>query len=81
MKIFAETIEKIKGGYVFEVGEREEEDYFIVVEENRMDSYFVHIVPKEIYKLFTGIRFTFKIIEKKEKITVCSSYSSLKFYE
>jgi len=33
-----------------------ENDHYIVVEKNRLNSYFIHIVPKEAYNLFSKIR-------------------------
>ena len=46
MKEISSAPEKI------EIGEREFLDYFLITEENRMNSYFVHIVPNEVYALF-----------------------------
>jgi len=52
-RLFFETVDKVKrGDFALKVGETVKEDYYIVVEENRMDSYFVHIVPKQVYALF-----------------------------
>jgi len=52
-KIFSETIEKIRNNdFPIKIGELEREDYYIVTEESRMDSLFIHIVPKQVYNLF-----------------------------
>jgi len=52
-KLFSEMIAKIqKNKFPIKIGEIEKEDYYIVVEENRANSYFVHIVPKQVYGLF-----------------------------
>lgn len=52
-KLFSEVVSKIRfGRFEINIGEVEKEDYFIVTEENRMNAYFVHIVPKEVYSLF-----------------------------
>lgn len=45
--------------YNFQAGEIKEKDYVIVHETNRMDSFFIHVVPKETYKIF-------KDLQKKE---------------
>jgi len=56
-EIFSKTVEQIKNNqFKFEFGDFEKELYFLVIEENRMNSLFVHIVPKEIYKLFKEIQ-------------------------
>lgn len=55
--IFLETVENVQAGkFDLKIGERENSDHFVVVEENRFESYFIHIVPKEIYKLFKEIQ-------------------------
>jgi len=36
----------------------EKGDYFIIVESNRMNSYFVHIVPNQTYELFKEMQKT-----------------------
>jgi hypothetical protein len=52
-KLFSETVDKIKdNNFDLRIGEIEKEYYFIVVEENRQNSYFVNIVPKQVYNLF-----------------------------
>jgi len=52
-KIFSDVVNKIQNNaFPLTVGETEKEDYYIVIEENRMSSYFVHIVPKQVYELF-----------------------------
>jgi len=56
-KIFSEIIKKIKNNeYKLEERIEEKEDYFIVNEENRKNSFFVHIVPKEAYYLFKEMK-------------------------
>lgn len=53
MKVYSETIKKIQNNnFLLNVGEIEKEDYYIVIEANRMNSYFVHIVPKQVWGLF-----------------------------
>lgn len=54
-KLFSEIVNKIKNNE-FSFKNEEKEDYYILVEENRMDSYFVHIVPKKIYNLFKEMK-------------------------
>ena len=52
-KVFAETVKKIQNNtFSLNIGEVENDDYYIVVEENRMNSCFVHVVPKQVYALF-----------------------------
>ena len=52
-RLFSLIVSKVKtGSYNVEVGEQEFEDHYIVTEENRFDSYFIHIVPKQVYDLF-----------------------------
>lgn len=56
-KIFAKTIERIKNKtFSFNMGETEKDDYFIVVEDSRMSSFFVHIVPKSVYVVFKELQ-------------------------
>ncbi len=38
--------------FSLDFGEYDKGDYYLVIEENRKSSYFVHIVPKEVYNLF-----------------------------
>jgi hypothetical protein len=60
-RLFSLIISKVKtGSFSVEVGEAEYEDYFLVVEENRLDSYFIHIVPKQIYSLFKEMQASVK---------------------
>lgn len=35
-----------------DIGEADKGDYSLIIEDNRLGSYFVHIVPKEAYSLF-----------------------------
>jgi len=56
-KLFSEIVTKVQNKELpLNVGEIEKEDHFIVVEEDRMSSYFVHIVPKQVYDLFTEMQ-------------------------
>jgi len=56
-KLFSETVRKVShSNFNLNVGEFEKEDYYLVVEENRHNSYFVHIVPKQVYPLFKKIQ-------------------------
>ncbi len=51
--LFSEIVSEFQAGkFNLTIGEIENTDYFTVIEDNRMDSYFIHIVPKEIYGLF-----------------------------
>ena len=53
LKAFSDIIERVrKDTLKLKLGENERKDYFIIVEENRMNSYFIHIVPKQVYQLF-----------------------------
>ena len=46
-KIFAETIKKIQdNAFPLDTGEIDEEDFYFVIEVNRMNSYFVHNLRK-----------------------------------
>lgn len=52
-RVFAEVVKKIqKNDFPLNIGEINEGDYTIVIEDNRMNSYFVHVVPKQVYNLF-----------------------------
>ena len=52
-KLFSEAVKDVQDNKLkLNIGETEYEDYYIIIEENRMDSYFVHIVPKQAYPLF-----------------------------
>ena len=52
-KVYSEIVKKIQNNdFLIDVGETEKDDYYIVVEANRMDSYFVHVVPKQVWGLF-----------------------------
>lgn len=51
--LFRELLKELKSAPEnIELGEKEFSDYFLITEDNRMNSYFVHIVPKEVYLLF-----------------------------
>ncbi|MBD3259855.1 hypothetical protein GF371_04475 [Candidatus Woesearchaeota archaeon] len=53
MRIYSEIVKKVQNNeFSLDVGETEKDEHFIVVEDNRMNSYFVHIVPKQLYNLF-----------------------------
>ncbi len=52
-KLFSKLVYDIQEGrFPFVLGEQEKEDYYIVQEENRNGSYFIHVVPKGVYPLF-----------------------------
>ena len=52
-KLFFEIVNKVRNNqYNLKEGIEEKEDYYIVNEENRNNSFFVHIVPKEVFDLF-----------------------------
>ena len=51
--LFSYYVNKIKEGKLdLSPGEFDKGDYFLSIEENRLGSYFVHVVPKEAYSLF-----------------------------
>jgi len=53
IEVFVDIIKQVKEDrFAFKIGDVDEGDYYIVVEENRMNSYFIHVVPKEVYDLF-----------------------------
>lgn len=55
--LFSEIVAKIqRRKFELKVGETEKENYHLIIEENRMNSYFVHIVPKQAYSLFREIQ-------------------------
>jgi hypothetical protein len=55
LELFKEIIKKVEvKNYDFK--DVEGEDYYIVNEENRKESRFVHIVPKELINLFNEIK-------------------------
>lgn len=49
--LFSEIVRKVRQNQ-FDFEEKDNGDYKIVIEENRMRSIFVHIVPQEVYSLF-----------------------------
>ncbi|MBI1972761.1 hypothetical protein HYS50_02025 [Candidatus Woesearchaeota archaeon] len=52
-KIFSQTVKKIRERkYDLQIGETEKDDHYIIIEDKRMNSYFVHVVPKGAYSLF-----------------------------
>jgi len=54
--IFKETLKNGKDGlFKFKYLEHKEGDYYIIVETDRLNSYFIHIVPEEVYNLFKEI--------------------------
>ena len=58
-ELFSDVVSKIKNNeFELKIGEKEKEDYYMVIEENRMVGYFVHIVPKEVYWLFKKMQET-----------------------
>ena len=51
--LFSYYVDEVKEGrLILQTREEDKEDYSLVTEENRLGSYFVHIVPKEAYALF-----------------------------
>jgi hypothetical protein len=42
------------------VGEKDYSDYYVIIEANRLNSYFVHIVPKPTYELFKKMQNSIK---------------------
>jgi len=55
--LFSEIVNRIQNNEInLKPSEIENEDHYLVIEENRKDSYFVHIVPKEIYRLFNEMQ-------------------------
>lgn len=51
--LFSEIVRSVqKGTFEYVVGEEEKEGFFIVQEDNRAESHFISIVPKEVYPLF-----------------------------
>ncbi len=56
-KIFKELISSVTYKKTsFEDRVEEKEDYYIVTEENRRGSHYVHLVPKVIYHKFRGFQ-------------------------
>jgi len=52
-ELFVETVKKFRNNFsLLDFGEIDKGIYYLVIEENRMNSYFVHIVPKQVYPLF-----------------------------
>jgi len=52
-KIFADLVKDIRlDNYNFSANTVDKGDYFIIHEENRQNSFFISIVPKEVYPLF-----------------------------
>lgn len=55
--VFMKIIKDVQTNvYNFQAGEIKEKDYTIVHETNRMDSFFIHVVPKEAYKIFKNLQ-------------------------
>jgi len=58
-RVFVETFKKIqKNSFSLEIGETRKKDYTIIVESDRMNSLFVHIVPNQLYDLFREMQRT-----------------------
>lgn len=55
VKIFSDVVKMIGEG-IFDFKEKKEDNYSIVIEENRVGSYFVHIVPDEVLELFKEMK-------------------------
>ena len=52
-RIFSKLVKQSKNNKLkFKVGVFDKGKYYLVNEENRGGSYFIHIVPKEVYPLF-----------------------------
>ena len=58
--IFSKTVKEVQNNtYDVKIGEIEEDDHYLITDE-RMNGYFIHIVPKQVYDIF-------KKIETKEQ--------------
>ena len=56
-KIFSQIVKDIQNNkFSFNFDKIEKEDYYIILEDNRMNSYFVHVVPKQLWNLFKEIQ-------------------------
>jgi hypothetical protein len=54
---FLQLVEQVTSKqYNFQEGEFKSKDYYIVNEYGRLNSYFVHVVPKQFYKIFKELR-------------------------
>jgi len=54
---FVKTVRELENGsYAVEEGERDMGKYFIIHEPDRQGSVFVHIVPREAYKVFKDMQ-------------------------
>jgi len=52
-ELFSALVQQVKNNSIqINIGETEYTDHFLVIEENRMGAYFLHIVPKIVYSLF-----------------------------
>jgi|SRR3989344_3412506 len=55
--LFYKLVKKVRDNeFEVEIGEKKFKDYSIIVEENRKNSYFIHIVPEEVYGLFKELQ-------------------------
>ena len=55
--IFSNTITRVKNNKLKIIpGIKEYKNHYIITEENRLDSYFIHIVPKPAYYLFKALQ-------------------------
>ena len=57
VEIFASLVREIQDGkFNFNDNKVEKEDYYLIVEEGRLNSYFIHVVPKQAYGLFEEMK-------------------------
>ena len=56
-KLFSQLVTRVqKGKFKLSLGIKEFKEYFIVTEEDRMNSYFIHLVPKQAMYLFKAMQ-------------------------
>ena len=57
IEAFTKIVKEVEANnYNFQAGDVAEKNYTIVHETNRMNSFFVHVVPKELYKVFKKLQ-------------------------
>ena len=58
VKIFSKLVDEVKKNPKEYIKDEviEKEDYYLVMEENREKSCFVHVVPKELFMFFNDMR-------------------------
>ena len=60
-KVFSNVVNLVKDNkFSFDADLIDKEKYYIVIEKNRLNGYFVHVVPKKVYTLF---------LEMQEEVT------------